>query len=610
MTEPYGLLEKARSGIEAKPSQFNILYSSVQTQEPAIYNSTPIPDIRRRFGDDDPIGKVASQILERGNISIMDQYDFDAVMQAAVHDAVLPGRGTAIVVYDPTINDYDEVVGEELYCEPVQWDDFLHGPAKRWAEVPWIAIRYRITREEAIKLNPEKGGTVDLDYVQSETEPKDVPSVFKRLTIWKIWDKSRRQIVFIAPSYKEGPFATEPDRLRLKDFFPMPRPMYDVFDSSTLVPVVPFDQWKDQADELNVITRRIKKLTQVLRWRGIRPAHIEEFDRLKDADDGDLVPSESWDALAMTQGTNPDRAIWIMPIDKLILVIRELVQQREIVKQVVFEISGLADIMRGETNPNETLGAQQIKAQWGSLRMQHRQREAQRFARDLIRIQTEIMGEHFADDSLAKVSGINLPTAEQKQSAQFAIAQGQRLGQQVPPQVQQIASVPSWDDVRKVIASDELRSYRIDIETDSTIQHDVIRQQGQIAQFTQGMAQFMQSMAPAIQSGDMPKDIAADLLIAFARTFKLGRQAEDALERWGKLAKQPQQPKPNPQVIKAQQDAQLQARQQQMDAQNSQHQQMREDQVAMHNAQMDQRTQDREDAKTVADVMFKTQGNA
>jgi hypothetical protein len=42
-----------------------------------------------------------------------------------------------------------------------------------------------------------------------------------------------------------------------------------------------------------------------------------------------------------------------------------------------------------------------------------------------------------------------------------------------------------------------------------------------------------------VQAGAMPMDVVADLLTAFARNFKLGRQAEDALERMGKIAAQP-----------------------------------------------------------------------
>ena len=543
---------------------FNILYSSVQTQGPAIYNSTPEPDVRRRFNDEDPVGKIAAQIFERALSHCMDEYDFDNAMESVVHDSLLPGRGTAIVVYDPKV-DGDSVSYEGVRLEHVQWDDFRHGPGKKWEDVPWIAIRYRITRNAAKNLNPKIGATINLDHIEkdADADEKDPSDIFKRLTVWKIWDKARREIVFIAPSYKEDVFAKQEDILGLKDFFPMPRPMQDILDSSSLIPLVPFEMYKDQAEELDRITRRIGRLINCLRWRGIRPAQLEEFDLLKDAEDGDLVPSQSFDTALMTQGATADKAIWLMPIDRLIEVIRELVVQREQIKQVVFEISGLADIMRGETNPNETLGAQQIKAQWGSLRMQRRQREAQRFVRDVLRIKAEIIGEHFSTDTLEMISGIHLPSAEEKQQAEAALQQAQMMGQQPPEQLMNMASMPSWDEVKALMSSDALRSFRVDIETDSTIQADQTRAQQNISQFIEGLAAFGQAVGPAVQAGIMPTDIVADLLSGFARNFKLGKQASDAIDRLGKQPPQPQKPDPEMEKAKLQQAEQAQKQQEQ-----------------------------------------------
>jgi hypothetical protein len=109
----------------------------------------------------------------------------------------------------------------------------------------------------------------------------------------------------------------------------------------------------------------------------------------------------------------------------------------------------------------------------------------------------------------------------------------------VPPEIEQVLSVPSWDEVLQVLRSDAMRGYRVDIETDSTVQADVARLKTNAAEFVQGFGGFIQAVGPAVQAGAMPMDVVADLLTAFARNFKLGRQAEDALERMGKIAAQP-----------------------------------------------------------------------
>jgi len=105
---------------------------------------------------------------------------------------------------------------------------------------------------------------------------------------------------------------------------------------------------------------------------------------------------------------------------------------------------------------------------------------------------------------------------------------------------------PTVEEVERIIRSDVLRCYRIDIETDSTVRADVSRQQENVSQFVQGFAAFVTAIGPAVEARVMPLDVATDLLTGFARIFKLGRQAEDALERLGKQAKEPRQPAPDP----------------------------------------------------------------
>ena len=46
-------------------AKFNILWSNVQTLVPATFSRLPVPDVTRRFKDNDPVGRVAAQILER-----------------------------------------------------------------------------------------------------------------------------------------------------------------------------------------------------------------------------------------------------------------------------------------------------------------------------------------------------------------------------------------------------------------------------------------------------------------------------------------------------------------------------------------------------------------
>ena len=544
-----------------KGKRFNILYANTQITLPAIYNSTPIPDVRRRFGDADPAGKVAAQVLERSLSYSFDAYDFGGNMRAAVFDSVLAGRGVLRVRYEPSFEETEEeqqeeaeeyaeeatqpaaprLVFQKVCIEHVNWQDVIIGPGRKWEEVPWIGFEHRLTRDELEDRFGDLGATMPLDVITDDararnSDPRDVPDVFKRGTVYEIWGKEEREVLFVAPSLPSKILNRVDDPLGLQDFWPMPRPIYDVVDSGSLVPIVPYSLYKDQAEELDHVTRRIDKLVEQCRYRGLRAADIAEFESLARAKDGEFVAVDN--AMQFAE-RGLDKAIWPVPIETLVSVIMQLMQHREALKATIYEITGLSDIVRGASVASETATAQQIKAQFGSIRIQDRQAEVQRMARDAVRLMAELIGEKFEPETLGLMTGIDLPQAQQKMIAQQAAMMAQQAGQPVPPEIEQVLTVPSWDDVLQVLRSDAMRGYRVDIETDSTVQADVARLKTNAAEFVQGFGGFIQAVGPAVQAGAMPMDVVADLLTAFARNFKLGRQAEDALERMGKMAAQP-----------------------------------------------------------------------
>jgi hypothetical protein len=561
---------------ERKTRRFNILHTNVETLAPALYNSTPTPDVRPRYMAGNPLDKQVSQVLERALSFAIDTYDFNAVMDAAVKDRLLPGRAVSRVRYEPKLSDDgSEVVYEAVTCEPVEWQDFRIGPARVWSKTPWIAFRHYLTREQVVALNPRIGATIPLDSrVDGKAEDKDnqAPDVFKRLAVWEIWDKEAREILFIAPSYKNGTLKVESDPLGLEDFFCIPRPMLAIETTDTQEPIEPYRMYKDQAEELDLVTRRITALTSVLKARGIYASDMSDaFEKIGDANDGEYVPSENVQQF-MQGGLN--NAVWSWPIEVVSGVLDKLYLARDQIKATIFEITGVADVMRGQTDSSETLGAQQLKAQWGSLRLQKQQGDVQRYARDLLRLKAEIIATKFGAQTLSMMTGV-----------------------QVTPEIEQ------------VLRSDITRSYRIDIETDSTIQADVQKAQQQSAQLVQGLGTFFQSIGPAIQQGAMPPDVAIKLLMGLVRPFKMGKQVEDALDAWeqettAKIEQQkqqpPQPPPPDPEQIKAQAEMQRT----QMEAQVSASEMQGRQQETAAKFQMDQQRMAAENERLAMEMEF------
>lgn len=548
--------------------KFNILYSNVQTLAPALLPSVPQPDVRRRFRDEDDIGGVAADMLERCASTLCDQYDFAHVAKQAVLDRCLPGRAVVRVEYEPVIEEDEagqpkQITYQAVRCRQVHWEDFRRGPGRSWDEVTWIAFRHKLRREDCVRLFGDKMGRavpLNLEPDQKDFHKDDDPNIYKQAEVWEVWDKDKREIVWISKEFKDSALKVEPDTLDLQDFYPIPRPLYAIEQPDSLEPVEELRQYEDQARELDKITRRIDKIVGGLKVRGIAASTIAEFSKVSNADDNQLVAVTAADTLAAMQAGGLDKAVWMWPLDQAITALKELYVQREAIKQTIYEIVGISDILRGSVDPNEKLGQSQLKASWGSRRLDTGREEVQRFLRDLIRLKVEIIANHFEPEQIMMMSGIKLPSAAEKQQAQMMLqAQPPQPGQpapQIPPQIEAMLSKPSLEEVMQVIRSDALRTFRVDVETDQTVVGDEQKDKQTHIEFLRGTAEYFTAMAPVI-AGGLPVKFAIGLYAATARRFKLGRDVEDELSELQDNPPDPPPPPPDPDMLKAQTEAKL-----------------------------------------------------
>lgn len=490
-------------GESRKRNQFNILWSNTETLRPALYNSLPQPDVRRRFRDKDPLGKLASEIMDRCIQYAIDTTAFDTVIRAAILDMLLPGRGVTRVRYVPAWTQGDDedtqaIAWEQADVEQVQWDDFRRGPGKSWDEVRWVGFRHRMTRDDLVRLNPEVGDLVELDVSDDDNvrgADEAVNDMFATAEVWEIWDKDSRQVYFICESYKDGPVKQEEDPLRLLNFFPCPMPLQAVEDSSSLIPVTLYSLYEDQAKEMDELTSRINRIVKGLKLRGVYDSNIAELSQVMRGEDNDLIPAENVSALLDRGGL--EKAIWMMPIETAAKVLQTLYQQREVVKQTIYEITGISDILRGSTRASETATAQEIKNKWGTLRIQRMQTEVQRYIRDLFRLMAEIIAERFSPETLAAQS-------------------------LMPPEAVQMA-LP-------VLQSDMMREFHVDVETDSTIAASQEADMAAMRDVLTAVVQFISGIGPAVQAKAFPVEAAKEIVLAIVRRAKLGNSVEDALD--------------------------------------------------------------------------------
>ena len=604
-------------------NSFNILWTNTETLRQSVYNSQPQPEVRRRYQDADPLGKAVSDVLVRALEFSQDTYDEDAVIKGDVLAMLLPGRAVSRVRYIPDIrsmggadskqddsqesDSYEEIVWEQVICERVQYDDFhILCAAKTWDEVSAIGFKHRFTREDCVEKFGEKiGNAVPLDEADDEDvkKSKDTQDLFKTAEVWEIWDKDEKQVVWICPTYAK-PCKIQDDPLELGGFFPIPRPLYAIENDQTLVPSALYTQYEQQAKELNKISARINKIIDALKVRGVYDATLSELGELMKATDNDLVPISN--ATAWLEKGGIEKAIWFMPIDVAANVLKVLYEQREATKQVIYEITGISDIMRAASDPNETFGAQKIKTQWGTQRLQRMQQEVQRYIRDLIRLKAEIIAEKFQPETFEQMTLVQLPhqsdvdqaNAQAMQQYQAQVAQMQQQppqpGQPAPqlPPPPQPQNPVTWEAVIDAMKGDKKRTYRVDIETDSTLAATQDSDMEGLRNTLTAVTQLIEGFGPAVQAGAMPAEAVKEIMLTVVRRAKMGNAVEDALDKM-----QAPKPPPDPNAGQAQiemQKMQATAQLEQMKAQMADQQHQRE--VAA-NMQMEQHKQEMQAAQ-------------
>lgn len=557
---------------------YNILHSNVETIVPAIINSPPVPDVRRRFGDADPVGKQLSDIIERAITVQVDDSRLATELEGQAQDGFLAGRGvirlrfhadtqetetSALEEAEDVADDQAEeksedvpddetgdgyagekggdapqiggsagpaISNERITFEAVSWRDYQHGPAKRWEDRPWESFRHVMERDDA-------KGFADAALISHQQEPgKDIfGDEDSDCVIHEIWDKRHRKVIFVSDGGKVIKKIKDP--LGLSQFFPTSRPVQPIEIVGRLMPVNPFSIYSKLADELDTITKRIRVLTAAMQIKGgLVGAVAGDLKALAEAGDNEMVTMQGLEALAQTAGL--DKAILWWPVDKFYPVLAELFKNRDLTKQAIYEITGISDIVRGASKASETLGAQQIKSQWGALRIQKMQRTMERSARDLFVMMAEIIPAKFSHATLEQMTGV--PIAIVPTDTPEQVAQKQQL--------------------HALMKSKLTTAYRVDVESESTIRADLTMKKQEAAEFLTGSAAYFAAVGPLVADGTLPAEAALEIYASNARLFNLGKSVEDTIEQMVQQAKKaaeaakanPQPKPPSPEEMKAQ----------------------------------------------------------
>jgi hypothetical protein len=198
------------------------------------------------------------------------------------------------------------------------------------------------------------------------------------------------------------------------------------------------------------------------------------------------------------------------------------------------------------------LGAQEIKQQWGTLRLKRSQKEVARYARDLLRLMLEIAATKFSEETWARMTGLPFLLSEKfnelTKLAELLSQDVQRLQASIPPpqpggppppeppQVQELAKIkqqlqsPQWKNVLAMLRDDLQRAYRIDIETNSTVEPEAVEDQKNIQEVMAAMGQVLNGIGPLVAKGVLPFEAAQVMLLTIVRRYRYGSELEDTIK--------------------------------------------------------------------------------
>lgn len=605
-----------RLGHSDREREMQISWANSEVLKPAIYTSSPIPAVISRHKDRKPLVQHGAEILERCLGSSFDSEDIHETLLLVRDDVIDCSRGVLWVRLDK-----NEVGQKVIQYDHVDRKDFYHSPDRYWKEVWWVSRRIYLNEAECEdqfgkeiteKLSFQK--IEKTEGIQAEGDPQT--------EIFEVWDKVGGHVMWISENCDQYLDVMEPP-IRVKGFFPCPKPAFGTRENRSLRPIPHWLFIKDQIEEINEMTARISALSENLRLKGFYAQGHEDVSEaleriLEDEDNrATLVPVPS--THLMSGQSLADVIVWL-PIRETSEVIGALINVRKQLINDVYEITGISDIMRGQSAASETATAQQLKSEYGSVRVRRMQGEMIRIAKDAANIAGEILAENFDQPMLQLMSqydkirteeqrGVEIEALKTKVEKAKTNPQVMQQMQQNPQMAQQLVAMAqaeidklmqevTFDQVMTMLREQRVRPFLIDIETDSTVMANEDQNKQRSAEFLTALGGALAQLGQMVDARPETAPFAGEVLKFAVSPYRAGRELDAAIDEMIDMMKKPKPPQQDPAAAKAEADAaakkeELQAKLQseqakaQMDQQAAQARMQSDQQAAQARAQAD-----------------------
>lgn len=575
-------------------TQLNLFYSNITTLKSMLFGQIPKVEVDRTFADaNDDTARVAGEIATRMlNQDIQDAGDdYATTLRSVLEDRLLPGLGTARVVYDfleeeievPAVMSEDGITElAPAYKKPkitqewvdevyVHWKDVLWSPCRTYAEMRWRAFRSYMDYNELVKrfgeevakqipLNAKNPMNKNTGISDQDSDP------IAEAEVWEIWCKSTRTVFWFVEGM-ESILEEKEDYLELDEFWPDPPPLIANATTSEYMPRPDYALSQDLYREIDELETRITLLTRACKAVGVYDKSCVAVARmLQEGVENQLIPADNW-AMFAEKGGMKGVVDWL-PIEEVAGVVEILSKKQAEKIQQLYEVTGIADILRGASQPYEAAATSKAKVQFASIKVQALQEEFARFASDLQSKKLQIIQKHFQPECILYQSNIQ----------QSMDGQDQQLVQNA------IALLKNRNKAR----------WRVQIRPETLAMADYAQLKIDRGEYITALSTFMQSAAPLATMDKQVVPILFQLLQWGLAGFKGSNQIEGVIDRaiamYQKKADAPEQDKPDPEMIKAQ--AKMQELQLKMQMDQQSHLQEMKQKQEEHRAEMMQNQQE------------------
>ena len=506
-------------------AKFNLFWSNIEVLKASLYAKPPNVDVSNSYKDaEDDVSRVAGNILQRLlNHDIEDdEATYPKISKQAVQDYLIVGlgqvwyryeveteKGKTEPVLDPQTGEvlaegieYEAITEEDACADYVYWEDFWWSPCRTWQDCRWVAKRIFMTREELIERFGEKiGKEVPVTKQKARAEGGLPNDPWEKAGVFEIWDKTTRCAYWhvmgfnVCLDYKKDP-------LNLRGFFPCPEPMIANATTTSFMPRSDYLLAQDQYTQIDELTTRLKYLIKACKVVGAYDKNSTGLGRIfTDGLENQMIPVDNWAAFAEKGGIKGQMDF--VPLDVIANVITTLTQQRDVLKGNLYEVLGIGDIMRGMTNPDETLGAQQLKAQFGGNRLQFKQQAIGEWVAGGQRIRAEIICDKFQPQTIIERS--NVMRSPDASLAQQAVALLKEQG--------------------------DNKFYRITVEAEAMAMVDWAQERDSRSQFMQAVGGFIQAVGPLLENNKEAAPAILQMMKWGLGGFRVSKEIETILDQ-------------------------------------------------------------------------------